>query len=89
MWARLRESGVLSRMVFDINMDGVSIFTTPPAFNNDGAQSELYRIFQTTGVDFVDSAVVTLDIDKKGGRDVTIILYLEEVAAPDPDEGVA
>ncbi len=89
VWARTRESH-LSRLTFDINDDGVSLFTTPPAFNNDGAQSHLYRIFKPEGVDSIaDSSVITLDIDNKGGQDITIILYLEEVRPPDPDEGVA
>ncbi len=90
VWARMRDSGILSKLTFDINDDGVSLFTTPPSFNNDGAQASLFRIFKPEGADAIeDSSVVTLDIDSKGGHDVTIILYLEEIRPPDPDEGVA
>ncbi len=86
----MRDAGILSKLVIDINDDGASIFTTPPSLNNDGAQASLFRIFKTTGAEVIaDSSHVTLDVDAKGGHDVTVILYLEEVTPPDPDEGVA
>ena len=76
-------------MVIDINNDGVSLFENRPTFFNSGTQSDLFRAFNSGGSDSIkDGSVITLDVDTKGGRDITVILYLEQIREPDLDEVV-
>lgn len=90
VWARRDDTGepltnletgkvVLLQDYFDINADGVSIFTDGRPFFREGEAEMFYAHFAKLNEPSVIDAgcVVTLDFDDSIGTNLTIILYLE------------
>ncbi len=81
-WGRVKSVATgATGIQFDINVDGVSIFTTPPTIPS-GSQEITSNAFISDGLTLLEGSVITLDVDQVGsgypGKDLVVELYLEE-----------